>query len=559
MQPRERSPAAPDPAPPATWAPVVIEALADADPRAVAAQLGIGCAPAPVLVVCGGADGLEGAALARAASLLSTAVAGAVGPTAGIVVDGGTDAGVMRLAGRARATNPRALPALVGVAPRGAVASDADGAVALEPHHTHVVLAEGDDWGDETPLLLSLADALAEGAPVILVMAGGGDVALREAEGAARRGWPIFAIVGTGGIADRLADAYADGSLSEMLPAGDVRPVRDVDPAALARRLRSALAADAVLQDAWSLFTTYDRGAARLRRTFERFQIAIILFGLVATLLALLYQELGTQPLRWAVVAAPIVVSALVAVATRRAAGKRWVVLRAAAESIKSETFRYRTRTGVYADETPPAGSNPHRREVLAGHLAEIQSRLMHSEASSGTIAPSDAGSISQDDDPEADDGLQALDADAYLRLRLQDQIDYYQRRVRRLERRRSVLQIVAIGAGGAGALVAAAGAEVWVALTTAVAAAPPAYLAYLQVDSTIVAYNQAAARLDTLSRGWRARAPAARTTAAFDDLVTQAETVLITELGGWMEQMVNALRELQERHQRDADQHVRA
>jgi hypothetical protein len=39
---------------------------------------------------------------------------------------------------------------------------------------------------------------------------------------------------------------------------------------------------------------------------------------------------------------------------------------------------------------------------------------------------------------------------------------------------------------------------------------------------------------------------------------VSDAETVLLTELGGWMEQMVNAMRELQERQQRDADQHAR-
>ena len=41
---------------------------------------------------------------------------------------------------------------------------------------------------------------------------------------------------------------------------------------------------------------------------------------------------------------------------------------------------------------------------------------------------------------------------------------------------------------------------------TTAIAGAALAHLGYLQVDNTIVAYNQAAAQLDALQRDARAR-----------------------------------------------------
>ena len=43
--------------------------------------------------------------------------------------------------------------------------------------------------------------------------------------------------------------------------------------------------------------------------------------------------------LHWAVMVLPILVSVLIAVASRRAVGQRWVMLRAAAESIKAAIY----------------------------------------------------------------------------------------------------------------------------------------------------------------------------------------------------------------------------
>ena len=113
------------------------------------------------------------------------------------VVTGGTDAGIFALFGAAMA-EPTA--PLVGVAPR-----NREG-VPLEPHHTHVVLVEGDDWGDETPALLALADALGRLAPSVAVICGGGAITRHEAEGHLRAGRPVIAVAGSGGVADELAE-----------------------------------------------------------------------------------------------------------------------------------------------------------------------------------------------------------------------------------------------------------------------------------------------------------------------------------------------------------------
>jgi hypothetical protein len=244
--------------------------------------------------------------------------------------------------------------------------------------------------------------------------------------------------------------------------------------------------------------------------------------------------------LHWSVVVLPILVSVLMALANRRAAGNRWVLLRAAAESIKSELYRYRTRTTPYGDAAT-------RNAELTGRVERTVEHLMQTGVSSGPVdpywgqmPPSMYGASADDD------GIGELDADAYLKLRVGNQLDYYRDRTRGLNRRRGRLQFLAIAAGGAGSILAAAGVEIWIGLTTAISAAAVAYVGDLRVDSTIVAYNQAASRLEALRDRWTALAPELRPK-AFDRLVADAEDVLLTELGGWVEQMNESIRKRME------------
>ena len=89
-------------------------------PEALLRALGLeATAGRPVIVVSGGADDLQGEALARAEELLGPAVATAAELTGAAVVDGGTAVGVMALMGATRAERESALPVLLGVAPAG--------------------------------------------------------------------------------------------------------------------------------------------------------------------------------------------------------------------------------------------------------------------------------------------------------------------------------------------------------------------------------------------------------------------------------------------------------
>jgi hypothetical protein len=392
-----------------------------------------------------------------------------------------------------------------------------------------------------------------------------------------RRRWPVFVIQGTGGLADSLLQlwqprhapgrrraaaslsAIADDDLREIIGTGDLRPVAGADPARLARELAWEIQDEPVLKSAWQAFAGYDQQAARLRKVFTRFQGSVLLLGVLATLLALLYNETHNRFLHWLVVAAPIVVSVLIAVAGRHAAGQRWVLLRGAAEAVKAEIYRYRAGTSPY--NGPASGAQePARRQVLAERIGAVQARLMQTEVSSnqlsayaGPLPPTMYGA------GRDDDGLSPLDAGRYLSIRLRDQLTYYRGKVNSLSRRRGQLQLLAIAAGGAGTLLAAAGQDVWVGLTGGIAAASLAYLGYLQVDNTIVTYNQAAAKLEDTERRWQALGPAERDPAAYDTLVTSAEDVFATELTGWVQQMNDAMTELKNRKDSAAKKAVSA
>lgn len=535
------------------WARAVT-ARPDADAQGVLAELGLE-PNRPVLVVLGGADSLGGAQRAAQVAGLGRAIAGAATRAGAIVVDGATDSGIMAAVGAAVAEQDHRV-ALLGVAPGGLVTADADataadGRVPLEQNHSHLVLVDASNWGDETALLIDLACALAPVRPVAVVV-GGGDVTTKEAEEAVRRRWRVFAVEGTGGTADALArrrsaDADADGGAGGL---GEVRGLDGTEPEIVTRRLAWSLQDAPELKRAWDRFARYDALAVRLRRSFERLQASILLLGIVATLLALLQHSLGSRltgdgewlgdVLHWTVVAVPIVISSLIAFTARVQAGKRWVLLRGAAEAAKQEIFRYRTGTGVYAPARPDAERSP--AEELLDRIGTVDAALMKTEVS-GAAMPAYEGPLPP---PRAaadgDDGLSPLDPERYLELRVCDQRRFYRKKTLGLERKLRNLQLLTVAAGGVGTLVAAAGFELWVGLTTAIVGAAAAHLGYLQVEGTLVAYNQAIAKLEDVETRALLHLKAGTIDAEFEDLVERAESAIHSEHGSWTQQMHEAL-----------------
>jgi hypothetical protein len=160
-------------------------------------------APAPVLVLVGGAGGLSERHRRVASRLVDDVLIPAAAATGASVVDGGTDSGLMRLIGRAGSSVP-----LVGVLVEAMLAGDVD----VEVHHTHLVLVPGATWGDESHPLAALAGHLSSGHASVTVLVNGGDVSRDDVDASLALGRPVLVADGTGRFADELADQVRAGS-----------------------------------------------------------------------------------------------------------------------------------------------------------------------------------------------------------------------------------------------------------------------------------------------------------------------------------------------------------
>ena len=204
--------------------------------------------PGPVVVVVGGAGRMDAAELRRLTPLFTEGLAPAIEKVGAVAVDGGTDAGVMRLLGDARQASSASFP-LVGVAAEGTVclpgaASDAHNAN-LEPHHTHFVLVPGDQWGDESSWISATASDLAGEAPSLTLLVNGGDIAYRDAALSVEAGRPLLVIRSSGRAADEIATAIrgepSDPRAHQIVRSGLVTCVDVADPRGVGAAVSAAL------------------------------------------------------------------------------------------------------------------------------------------------------------------------------------------------------------------------------------------------------------------------------------------------------------------------------
>jgi hypothetical protein len=159
----------------------------------------LGLRERPCLAVVGGADGLAPGEVEDLEHLFTNVLAPLAAGIGAVPVDGGTDSGVMRAMGRARARTGGSFP-LVGVVPE-ALAHD------LEPNHSHLVLVPGSNWGDGAPWLAGVATALAGGHASATLLVNGGEVSWSDAEASVAAGRPVVVLAGSGRAADALAAA----------------------------------------------------------------------------------------------------------------------------------------------------------------------------------------------------------------------------------------------------------------------------------------------------------------------------------------------------------------
>jgi hypothetical protein len=119
-----------------------------------------------------------------------------------VIVSGGTRAGLLALLGEVVAEIAFDGP-VIGVAPAGQI--DLGHHTPLEPHHSHVLVADVSCWGDEVPVLMMLLGLLRRRGPVVTLIAGGGKQTLTEVQSQIATEIPVIALRGTGRVTDDLA------------------------------------------------------------------------------------------------------------------------------------------------------------------------------------------------------------------------------------------------------------------------------------------------------------------------------------------------------------------
>jgi SLOG in TRPM, prokaryote len=204
---------------------VVITAPRDASAKAILETLEI-TSPRAVIMIFGGAAGLDDSRKAHLATLFADGVTPVAAELGALIIDGGTQSGVMAMMGEAVARSPGTCQ-LLGIAPKGKITDPeiagtsaiSDGAP-LEPNHSHFVLVESNEWGGETGTMFKLAAAL--NVPVATMLINGGQIAGGEASQSVRNGWQLLVVEGSGRFADELSAAVRDGQFAKSVEVSEI-------------------------------------------------------------------------------------------------------------------------------------------------------------------------------------------------------------------------------------------------------------------------------------------------------------------------------------------------
>jgi SLOG in TRPM, prokaryote len=194
-----------------------------------------------VIVLVGGAGAMGEKEFETVAQVLRDEVMPVAERRDAVVIDGGTDSGVMQLIGRARSALGSRFP-LIGVAAEGTVLVPGAGtpspdAVRLEPNHTLFLLVPGTQWGDEAAWMMEVAGVVAGRRSSVTVLMNGGQIAYTDVAASLGSGRPVVVLAGSGRTADAIARARAGNggdNRAVEIAASPLTTVADVGEAGMA-------------------------------------------------------------------------------------------------------------------------------------------------------------------------------------------------------------------------------------------------------------------------------------------------------------------------------------
>ena len=201
--------------------------------------------PKSLVCIFGGAAGLHDLLVPGLKTLIQKGAAVGAIMSGAMILDGGTEAGVMSMIGSALQPYPEHIIRLLGVVPAGVVKLPGDeelhknvtGKTPLESHHSNFALVPSKEWGGETSSMFTLARAIRYKLPTVAILANGGFISKKEIVNAVRQKIPVIVISGSGRLADKLTlainsmnqgdtgpyeSAVADDDVREIVTKGEI-------------------------------------------------------------------------------------------------------------------------------------------------------------------------------------------------------------------------------------------------------------------------------------------------------------------------------------------------
>jgi len=157
--------------------------------------------PNTVIVLVGGAGGIgfmDKFPMRKAIAIIARLAE----ETHAVVIDGGTQAGIMTEIGKQRKRNLFTFP-LIGVVFDSLLMRE-DPASILDPNHTGFFFIPGEDWGAESGWISKIATSVGEYKKSITVLVNGGNISRTDVEYSLLENRPTFVLRGTGRLADEI-------------------------------------------------------------------------------------------------------------------------------------------------------------------------------------------------------------------------------------------------------------------------------------------------------------------------------------------------------------------
>lgn len=299
-----------------------------------------------------------------------------------------------------------------------------------------------------------------------------------------------------------------------------------------------------VLKIAWLRFSELDTTISARTKTSRQIRLWVAIAGVLGILVAVFSNFFSTNSgasganAKVVPVLIPVIGAGLAAFSKLFFSSSDWQVMRAAAEEIKKNIYIYRTIL-------KNIGS---RREWLEKRLAAIMRQTYQGMGFQLTLTPY-TGSLPSDYDPknpDSDPGFNDLTGDEYFRYRLEKQLLWYRKEIKRqqdLRLRYQVLIIVAcvviaflVVMGG----VFSQGVELLASLTVALLG----WQESQSIDPIIKNHSKIVIELTVIHHHWEFLKPEERTEREFFKMVHGCEDVLWAQNVEYIKAMQEPLRE---------------